>query len=71
MQLKNYQKLAYNITDMDKVTNEILNKWKYKLSEDINKLIGEKEIWPAIIADALIDLCEAIEEYLDNNQTDK
>lgn len=56
---------------MDKATNEILNKWKYKLSEDINKLMEKRGIWSAIIADALIDLCEAIEEYLDNNQIDK
>jgi hypothetical protein len=56
---------------VDKATNEILNKWKDKLSEDINKLVKKGEIWSVIIADALIDLCEAIEEYLDNTQTDE
>ena len=55
---------------MSKATNEILNKWKYKLSEDINKLVNKGEIWSVIIADALIDLCEAIEECLDDNQID-
>ena len=49
---------------MDKATNEILKKWKNNLSEDINKLVEKREIWSAIIADALINLCEAIEEYL-------
>ena len=56
---------------MNKATNEILNKWKHKLSEDINRLIDKRETWAAIIAEALIDLCEAIEEYLNDNQTDK
>ena len=56
---------------MDKATNEILNKWKYKLAEEINKLVAERELWAAILADALVVLREAIEEYLDDNQTYK
>lgn len=56
---------------MDKATIKILKKWKNNLSEDINKLMEKEKLWSAIIADALIDLCEAIEEYLDNTQTDE
>lgn len=49
--------------------DKILNMWKDKLAEDINKLLKEKELWAAILAEALIDLREAIEEYLNDTQS--